>query len=408
MKIQIVAIGDELLNGQVINTNAAWLADRFSALGYYVGRMIVIPDELAEIEAIIDQSLKEYEITIVTGGLGPTKDDMTKKALAHYFNCGFKIDVATRQRVEDRFKSRGLSLLEVNMLQAEVPEVATVLRNDHGTAPGILFEKNNHLLLSLPGVPYEMKGIMNDVGFPYLTDYFKKEEYYSRSILTTDIGESFLADIIGDWENRLRDEGFELAYLPSIGQVRLRLTSKSKDTRNIVKIENYIEELKGLIPTYFFGYEGQTLSGVVGDLLKEKGLSIATMESCTGGGIVNELIKTSGSSAYVKGGLITYTNEMKITIGGISNETIKKYTELSEECAKEMAENAAKLLTADLGVGITGLLESENGETFAYIAIHYKGKTHIKSKKFGKKREHNIQLSIFATLNFLRNILVEE
>ncbi len=408
MKIQIVAIGDELLNGQVINTNAAWLADQFSSLGYYVAKMIVIPDDLDEINRMIDESFDNYEVTIVTGGLGPTKDDVTKKALANYFKCGFKVDQETRSRVAVIFKNKGVPILEVNLLQSEVPEVATVLRNDYGTAPGMLFKKNDNLLISLPGVPYEMKGIMSDVGFPYISDYFKKEEYYSQSILTTGIGESFLADIISDWEDRLRGEGFELAYLPSIGQVKLRLTSKNKDAYNIAKINHYIEELKSLVPTYFFGYEGQTLSKVVGDLLKVKGLTVAMMESCTGGGITNELIKTSGSSTYVKGGLITYTNEMKVAIGGISLETLEKYTELSEQCAKEMAENAAKLLKANVGIGITGLLESENGETFADIAVHYNGKTHVKNKKFGKNREHNIQLSIFATLNFLRNILEEE
>lgn len=408
MKIQIVAIGDEVLNGQVVNTNAAWLADNFSARGYYVSKMQVVADDFDSIYRMIDEAFTHFDVTIVTGGLGPTKDDITKKVFADYFQCDYKNDAETEERVVQFFKARGTEMLEVNKLQSHVPQVATVLQNHHGTAPAMVFEKDKKLIFSLPGVPHEMKGIMEDFGFVHISNYFKAQEYYAQSVMTAGIGESYLADEISDWETRLRNDNLELAYLPSVGQVKLRITAKNKTESSIQKVANYVDELKKLIPTYYYGIEGQTLGQVVGELLKEKGLTLATMESCTGGGILNELIKTSGSSLYIKGGLVTYTNEMKVQIGGVSQATIDEYTELSEQCAKEMAEKAAEKFGTSVGVGITGLLENENGDTFAYISVCYNGQTKIKFKKFGKNRERNIQMSIFAALNFLRNQLLEK
>jgi len=409
MKIQIVAIGDEVLNGQVINTNASWMAERLSARGYYVHKMIVIPDSYEDIYDFISESFEKYELSIVTGGLGPTKDDITKKVFAGYFQCGFKTDHGTKERIERIFQRRGLPMLEANTLQASVPEVAEILPNTNGTAPGLVFKKNGNMIISLPGVPFEMKGILEEYGFPCIFDFFKKESYYARSVLVTGIGESFLAEKIADWENRLRAEGLELSYLPSVAQIKLRITAKQHPKTYVPLIDRYIEELKMLVPENFFGFEGQTLSQVVGGLLKSQGLTIATMESCTGGGILNELIKTSGSATYVKGGLITYTNEIKMEVGRISPATIEKYTELSEQCAREMAENAAAIFQADVGVSITGLLEAEKGkDTFAYISVFYKGKTYVVHKKFGDNRERNIQMSIFAALNFLRNLIKDE
>lgn len=409
MKIQIVAIGDEVLNGQVVNTNASWMAERLSAWGYYVHKMTVIPDGYEEIYDFISESFEKYELSIVTGGLGPTKDDITKKVFADYFQCGFKTDPATRERIESRFQRRGLPMLEANMLQASVPEVAEILPNTNGTAPGLVFKKNGNMIISLPGVPFEMRGILEEYGFACIFDFFKKENYYAKSVLLTGIGESFLAEKITDWENRLRAEGLELSYLPSVTQIKLRITAKHNPKVYMPLIDSYIEELKILVPENFFGFEDHTLSQVVGGLLKSKGLTIASMESCTGGGILNELIKTSGSSSYVKGGLITYTNEIKMEVGKISPATIEKYTELSEQCAREMAENAATIFQTDVGVGITGLLEVEKGkDTFAYISVFYKGNTYTQHKKFGDNRERNIQMSIFAALNFVRNLIKDE
>lgn len=407
MNVQLVSIGDEVLNGQVLNTNTHWLANELTARGYYVQQMITIADSYDAIYQFINDAFEKYDVTIVTGGLGPTKDDITKKVFADYFQVGFKSDQESLTRIYDIFKSRGGEMLDVNIRQADVPEVATVLQNKYGTAPGMLFEKNNRLIIALPGVPFEMKGIMQDFGFEYLQNHFHTAEYYSKSVLLTGIGESYLAERIKLWEDTLRSEGFELAYLPSVEQIKLRITSKESSQAKINRIEELITQLRSLVPEYFFGYEGQTLSGVIGSMLLERNLTISTMESCTGGGILNELIKTSGSSHYVKGGLVTYTNEIKINIGDVSPEIINTYTELSEECAREMAKNVAIKMNTSIGVSITGLLES-NELTFAYIGVHYQGKTNIIYKKFGKNREHNIQKSIFAALNFLRNILLEK
>lgn len=408
MKICLVAIGDEVLNGQVVNTNASWLAERLSSRGYYVAQMQVIADKEAEIYTMIVTSFQEFDLTIITGGLGPTKDDITKKVFANYFQCGYKTDETTEKKVIAYFAQRGLELLEINKQQAFVPEVATVLPNDYGTAPGMLYEKNKRIVISLPGVPFEMKGIMNDHGFAWIQDYFQAEEYYSKTVLTTGIGESFLAAKIADWEECLHNDELALAYLPSLGQVNLRLTSMHQTPKEIQKVNAYLHELQQLIPEYLYGEEGDTLSKVVGRLLKTNNLTIATMESCTAGGIANELAKTSGASSYIKGGLITYTNEIKQKIGEISETILINHTELSAECAEAMAKNAARQFSADIGLGITGLLEVEEGETFAYIAIHYKGETLVKREIFGKSRAYNIQMSIFASLNLLRNLLLKE
>jgi nicotinamide-nucleotide amidase len=407
MNVQIIAIGDEILNGQVLNTNTFWLANELTARGYYVKQMLTISDMHQAIFDCIQKSFLEFDLTIVTGGLGPTKDDITKKVFADYFQVGFKYDEESLRRVRDFFESRGKEMLEVNTKQAEIPTIANVLQNNYGTAPGMVFEKNNRLIISLPGVPFEMKGIMNDVGFQYIRDFFQVNEYYAKSVLITGIGESFLADEIQEWENNLRAEGFELAYLPTINEIKLRITSRETSETKIQLIDEYIAKLKLQIPTYFYGFEGQTLSAVVGKLLKERQLTIATMESCTGGGILNELIKTSGSSTYVKGGLVTYTNEVKEKNGGISPKRIALFTELSKECADEMAINASSKFESAIGIGSTGLLESDKG-TFAYISIYYKGEIYSLFKKFGNNREHNIQMCTFVALNFLRNILLTE
>lgn len=408
MRVHIVAIGDEILNGQVLNTNAHWLAHELTSKGFFISKMSVIEDAVSAIYDCIEMSFNQFDITVITGGLGPTKDDITKKVFADFFQCGYRTDIDTLHRVQQFFAQRGSLMLDVNKQQAEVPEVARVLPNHFGTAPGMIFEKNKRLIISLPGVPFEMKGIMTSEGFPFLQSYFQQEEYYSKTILTTGIGESFLADKLNEWESQLRNEGLELAYLPSIGEVKLRITTKHKTPQKVNRINELIEALKQLIPYYIYGENEQTLSGVVGDLLRERRLTIAAMESCTGGGFLNELIKTSGGSDYVKGGLVTYTNQMKIALGGVNEEVIIKHTELSEECAAEMAIQAVKLTKAEVGVGVTGLMEENNNNTFVYIAVSYKGKEQVEYKKLGNNREHNIQMTIFATLNFVRNILLQD
>lgn len=409
MKIQIIAIGDEILNGQIVNTNASWIAEKMTSLGYYVSKMEVIPDEYEAILKFVKDSFQKYDLTIVTGGLGPTKDDITKKVFKDYFSCEWKQDQSTLERIRSSFEKRGLPMLEVNEQQAFVPEVATVLKNNFGTAPGMAFEQDEKWMIALPGVPHEMKGILEEVGFDFIKEKLGGQSYYSFNVLTSGIGESFLAEEIKEWEADLRNDGLELAYLPSIGTLRLRITSKLSTEKDISLINSYVEKLKRLIPNYIYGYNDDTLSGVVGKLLKDRKLTISFMESCTGGGLANEFIKTSGSSAYVKGGLVTYTDEVKNRIGNVPKEIIDTYTVYSEECAMSMAEQVSNIFNSDIGIGVTGMLERENNEsTFAYISICYRGYKQVVHKKFGQNRERNIQLCIFAVLNFLRILLHED
>lgn len=409
VRTQIIAIGDEVLNGKVLNTNAHWIAQELTQLGFYIESISVIPDDSKLIFDAIYKAYERFDLTIFTGGLGPTKDDLTKKVLASYFNCKMKTDRTTLEIVTKIFEERNLPMLEVNIEQAKVPERAKVLINNYGTAPGMVFEQNEKVIISLPGVPFEMKGIMQDSGFDYLKGAFHKESYYSKTFTVTGIGESFLADRISDWENRLRNDGLELAYLPGNFHIKLRITTKHWSEMTEQLIERYFEEFKLNNAEYYVGLENDTLSKVVGNLLKKNNWTIATMESCTAGGILNELVKTSGSSQYVKGGLVTYTNEMKVDLGKIDPELIEEYTELSQECAAEMAKNITQICNSNIGIGITGLLEKVIGNdrgTFAYISICRDGQTKTIFLKLGSNRIDNLKICIFAALNFLKNELL--
>jgi nicotinamide-nucleotide amidase len=266
MKAELISIGDELLIGQTINTNASWLGQLFSANGISVHRVIAISDDQDEIKRTVREAMANCELVIVTGGLGPTKDDITKHTLCDLFNTTLEIHIPTLQKIEDFFSKRNRPMLESNIRQAELPVGCTILTNDYGTAAGMWFEHHGSIVISLPGVPYEMKGIINEQVMPRLRERFALKSIYHQTILTQGLGESFLAERIAEWENRVRALGFGLAYLPSPGMVKLRITSPNGVEDKPV-IDAFFDEIYNELPHYVYGVESQTLSEVIGLIL---------------------------------------------------------------------------------------------------------------------------------------------
>jgi nicotinamide-nucleotide amidase len=356
--------------------------------------------------------MKRSNLVIVTGGLGPTKDDITKHTLVEYFDTELVMNQEVLDRVEGYFVKRGREMLEVNRLQAALPKNCEVIPNYHGTASGMWFEKEGSVLVSLPGVPYEMKGLMRDLVLDKVVDYFKVKALYHRTILSTGIGESFLAKELEDWENRIHADGLGLAYLPSPGLVKLRISSyKGKEDEGL--INSYINELVMKMPQYVFGFENDTLPGVLASLLIESNKTVGTVESCTGGGVANALVSIPGASVYFSGSLVTYSYDLKSKLAFVNPETLNNLGAVSEETVVEMAEGGRKQLGVDYCISISGVAGPDGGTIekpvgTVWMAIAYEGKCETKKIILGDNRERNIQMTIFAALNMLRLTLLEK
>lgn len=412
MLAELISIGDELLIGQTINTNAAWLGQELSLMGIRVKWVSTISDGETDIVNAFDLAFQRADLIIVTGGLGPTKDDITKHTLVKYFNTSLVMNQSVLDKVESFFIKRGREILEVNRLQAALPENCEVLINNHGTASGMWFEKNNRILISMPGVPYEMKGIMNDYGFGKIKSFFNVHGLYHKTLLTTGIGESFLAKELAGWELELEKEGLSLAYLPSPGMVKLRVSSyvgiSDKD-----KVERYLNQVKDRFPSFVYGWEDDTLAKVVSDLALKYGVKIGTVESCTGGGVANEIVSIPGSSIYFEGSLVTYSYDLKTKLALVNPKTLGVYGAVSEETVIEMANGGKKVLGVDFCVSISGIAGPDGGTEdkpvgTVWMAIAHNGGVVTKKIKLGDNRERNIQMTIFAALNFLRLTILEK
>ena len=404
INVEIISIGDELLIGQTINTNASWMGSRLALEGMKVSYVATISDTWEAITGALTDAHKRSQVVLITGGLGPTKDDITKQVLCAYFDTKLVLDQKVLDHVESFFIKRNRPMLEVNKMQAMVPEACEVLFNEQGTAPGMLFEREDTIFVSMPGVPYEMKYLMETHVIPRLTAKYPLRKLIQRTYLTQGIGESFLAEKISDWENRLRSEGLDLAYLPSPGMVKLRISSASGDQ---ARVTSYGEELKKMIPGYLFGEEEDTLPEVVGKLLLQKGATIGTVESCTGGSIMAALTSISGSSSYVLGGLITYSNDLKMKLAGVSGQTLEDFGAVSEETVMEMAAGGKKALDVDWCIsvsGIAGPLGGSDEKPVGTVWIAIDGPDRKISRKFlfGTDRQRTVQMTVLTALNLLR------
>lgn len=406
IQAELISIGDELLIGQTVNTNASWLGQQLAGMGIRVIHTAVIPDERDAITEAFDRAFSRASVILVTGGLGPTKDDITKHVLCDYFNTELVMNEEVLEHVSAFFVKRNRPMLEVNRQQAALPAACKVLFNRVGTAAGMLFEKDDKILVSMPGVPYEMHAIFSEHVTTEIARRYGTVHLYHRTILTQGIGESFLAERLTEWENNLRNEGLGLAYLPSPGMVKLRITSYD-GKESAAAVDRYAEELKTTLPVAVYGEGEGSLELVVGNLLRERKQTVGTVESCTGGGIGNRLTSVPGSSDYVQGGLITYSNELKQKLAGVRKETLEAHGAVSQEVVEEMALGGRERLQTDWAIAVSGVAGPDGGSPekpvgMVWIAIAGPERVWSHCYQFGDHRGRNVEMSILSALNFLR------
>lgn len=412
-RAELITIGDEILYGQTLDTNSHWISGQLDQIGIRVIRKTTIPDERTQILTAFAEAEQRASIVIITGGLGPTSDDLTKPCLAEFFGVGMYRNAEALAELEEKFTRMGRELNQLNKDQALMPEGATKMTNDWGTAPGLWMERNNTVFVALPGVPFEMKGLMEKRVLPALQARFVKTEIHHRIIRTGGIPESRLAEKLEDWEKQL-PKHIKLAYLPTLAQVKLRLTATGTDIQKLkAEAEAEIQKLLPLIDKYVFATENIELEARVGELLREQHKTIACAESCTGGYISHLITSVPGSSDYFLGSIIPYSYEMKESALGVKNETLNTYGAVSEETITEMAENVCRLTGASIGVATSGIA-GPGGATpdkpvgTIWIAVSDANGTEAKKYIFMKERKINIQLGAIAALNMVRSRLVEE
>lgn len=406
MNVFVISIGDELLLGQTVNTNASWIGTEIAKIGGEVIEGLTVRDTKGAIIEALDLGLNKADVVLITGGLGPTKDDITKYTLCEYFNTELVMHQPTLDHITEFFEKRGREMLETNIQQAALPKACDILFNANGTAPGMWFEKEGKVVVSLPGVPYEMKAIMSESVFPKLLDKFDLEALYYRTIHTQGMGESFLAEKISDIEDDLRNEGLGLAYLPSPGLVRLRLTGK-RNEKDRLAIEKHIRRITERIEKHVFGFDGALLPQVLGELLKDKKLTVSTVESCTGGGVAKRLTAIPGSSNYFMGSFLTYSNELKQKLAGVQESDLKKHGAVSKEVVEAMALGGLRELETDYCIATSGIAGPDGGTSekpvgTVWIAIAGRNRVFSKRFQFGTDRSRNIEISVNTALNLLR------
>ncbi|MBN2175764.1 MAG: competence/damage-inducible protein A [Bacteroidales bacterium] len=407
MKAEIISIGDELLIGQVVNTNASWMAKKLNDAGIPIHQITVIPDQKERIVTSLEEALKHVDLVIFTGGLGPTRDDITKLTLCEFFKSRLVLNDDVLSDIHKLFGGRGLDLNELNRKQAEVPDNCIPIRNKNGTAPGMWFEQNGKIVVSLPGVPYEMEPMIADFVIPEISKKFSGQAIIHRTVLTQGIPESRLAKLIEDWEDNL-PQNIKLAYLPKPGIVRLRLSAIGKSKPELeAQIDSEIKKLKKIIPKAIFGFDDDELGEVVGWLLRNRGQTISTAESCTGGYIAHLITSITGSSAYYKGSVVAYANEIKENMLGVSGKDLENFGAVSEEVVIQMAEGVKNRFQTDYSIATSGIAGPSGGTPekpvgTTWIAISTPEKTFAKIFSFGEHRERNIIKTAQTALNMLR------
>lgn len=407
IKAEILAIGDELLYGQIIDTNSHWISQELDKIGVRVVRRTTIGDDKASMMAAFADAEKRADIVLMTGGLGPTNDDMTKPLLAEYFNCDIELVPEALGAVRSFFEKRGRELTDLNRFQAHLPTKCTYVANEVGTAPGMWFEENGTVWMSMPGVPHEMKKLMTDYVLPKIKEIFPLPIIYHKVIKTVGIGESWLADLIRDWESNL-PKSIKLAYLPSLGQVKLRLTAFGDNYEALqAAVETQIELIKPSIEKYIFGYNQETLEASIGRLLNQVDKKVALAESCSGGYISHLITSIPGCSKYFQGALVPYQNELKSQILDVDQTTLTDCGAVSEQTAIQMSEHVRKMFDADFGLASTGIAGPDGGWSqkpvgTVWIACAMEGNTITKKLQLTQDRMLNIQLTAVAALNMLR------
>lgn len=410
MKASIITIGDEILIGQIVDTNAASISRRLNSVGITVAERISVGDNRSQIVRTIEREMAQSEVIIITGGLGPTKDDITKTTLAEMFHSKMVLDEQVSEHVRTMLEARGVEFNALNQGQALVPECCEVLFNRHGTAPGMWFEKDGRVVISLPGVPFEMEHLMEDEVMPRLVERFALKAIVHRTMITSGIAESMLAERIATWEESLPDY-LHLAYLPSPSIVRLRLSAYEVDGESVAQqIQEYFDKLQQIIPEYILGYETATLQSSVHDLLLSRGETLAVAESCTGGTIASRFTAMAGASAYFLCGVVSYSNEAKRDVLGVPMELITRHGAVSKEVATAMADGVRRISQADYGVATTGIAGPTGGTDekpvgTVWFAVSSKHGTVAVMRQSGSDRGQIIDRASGYAISLLRDVI---
>jgi nicotinamide-nucleotide amidase len=411
MNAEIITIGDEILIGQTVDTNSAWMANKLNLIGIDIIRITSISDKKEEIFKALDNAKQLADIVLITGGLGPTDDDITKKALAEYFNTKLVQNKEVLNHVEQFVIKRKAFMNERNIRQADVPETCKVVQNKIGTAPGMWFEQDNCIFISMPGVPFEMKEMMNNSILPELTKKKSDIHIIHKVILTQGWPESKLAEFLEDWEAAL-PEAISLAYLPSPGLIKLRLTAKGKDQSYLEEIiSEQVQKLEKLIPDLICGFDSEKIEEVLGKLLIKYNQTLSVAESCTGGNIAHLITSIPGSSEYFSGGVVTYSNKSKENILSVNKSKIDHYGAVSKEVVEEMAEGVRNLFHTDFAIATSGIAGPSGGTEekpvgTTWIAVSNGKRVFSKKFVFGDHRGRNIQSASLTTLNMLQKLIL--
>jgi nicotinamide-nucleotide amidase len=413
MLAEIIIIGDEILIGQVIDTNSAWIADSLNGIGISVIQITSVPDREKAIIQALDQAGIRAGLILITGGLGPTRDDITKIVLANYFGGQLIRNDEALVRIKDFLGSRGVDMNELNIGQAMVPDNCIVIPNSCGTAPGMWFRKDNKDFISMPGVPYEMKGMMTGFILPELRKQYDLPVILHRTVVTQGIPESHLARLLQEYEDTLSKE-ISLAYLPSPGIVRLRLSITGKDrkkTENLLNSE--LERLLKIVSDHVVGTADEKLEKIIGELLYNKRSTLSVAESCTGGMIAHLITSIPGSSRYFTGSVVAYSNKIKEKMLGVKEKSLTLYGAVSEQVVREMAAGALKYFGSDYSVATSGIAGPDGGTDekpvgLVWISVASSERLIAEKFHFGNQRDTNIQKASLTALNMLRKLILDK
>jgi len=411
MKAAIITIGDELLIGQTIDTNSAWIGAELSNAGFDVGRITSVHDRKEDILYALHEAAGKTDVVLITGGLGPTSDDITKLTLCEFFNTRLVTDNEVLRMIEEMMARRNFPMNDKNRQQAEVPESCRVLKNASGTAPGMWFEKDGTIYISMPGVPHEMKHLMTEHVLPELKKRFTSQTIIHKNIMTYGTFESKLAEILTGFEAGLPCN-IKLAYLPAAGVIKLRLTGTGSDHNYLSNlIKEQVQKLYKIIPQFIYGEDEVSLETIIGILLTDRNMTVSTAESCTGGEIAHLLTSVAGSSVYYKGSVIAYANSVKTQLLGVPEDVIEKEGAVSESTVREMASRARNLFNTDYAVATSGIAGPDGGSEAkpvgtVWIAIASEKEAVCEKYVFGNDRLTNIRRFSLAALNFLRKQII--
>ena len=413
MQAEIITIGDELLIGQTVDTNSAWIGSELAKQGIKVQQITSITDQREHILSTLKQAESRSQLILITGGLGPTKDDITKATLCEYFNTTLSLNPEVLSEIEKYFYERNIDISQMNRDQALLPVDAKVIRNWQGTASGMWFEKEGRVFVSMPGVPYEMKAMMEESVLPMVRHYFNFIPSAFKTIMTVDLPESVLAEMIEDWEKKLRSEGFGLAYLPSPGIVKLRVTGQSENQKDATEnVYKKVKEVQPIIERYIFGYDGISIQEVIGELLLERNATVSTAESCTSGYLASQITLVPGSSRYYLGSVIAYSYESKTAELNVDPDLLIKYGAVSEKVIIEMAKGIREKVGTDYGGATSGIAGPGGGTPdkpvgTVWIAISSESGVVSKCHYFGNDRKLNIQRTAIAAFSMLRKVIID-